>query len=68
MQIRNRYFNSDSMEKLCAFYLDEGEIWARPVGSKIIHCEPLIDDGYLTGVCILALVPQSSILEDVEGG
>lgn len=63
MQVRNRYFESDSLQKLCAFEVSEGETWARPAGSDIVHCEPIISGGYMTGMFIWALVPQPHVYE-----
>ena len=67
MPISSRFFEAGTTYRLCAFQVNEGDEWAPPDGTPVVHVEPIESDGVLEGMYLWALVPGSKMAEVIGG-
>ena len=66
----SRFFHAGQPYKLCYFEVMEGEEWAPPEGTQLVHVEPIVsvedDEAAVDGMYLWALVPSTRMVELVE--
>ena len=67
MALTSRFFVAGTTYKLCAFEVGEGEEWSPPEGSQVMHVEPIIEEGGVSGLYLWTLIPSSKMSEVVGG-
>lgn len=66
MKLVTRFFEVSGQYKLTAFEAQEDAEVALPDGSVLVHAEPVVADGAITGFDLWVLVPSDSMAEAVN--